>query len=413
MTDHAKNRPPSAAKRWLACPFSATVTPIYERGDTDASNKGDRWHEAMYDRIVFGTLPLDYDPDAADAMEELAEYVIERFKAGGPGTRLYVERRLDIPETGEFGTVDILIVSPLFIEVLDEKSGYIVVEPDHNDQELTYLCGAIAEFGPRPQYRLSIHQPNYDHKDGPLRVWDATEIDVDTHRCAIAESLAAPDFINAGPHCKATYCEHRGACEPFRQYCMDDLALGWHTSELKASSDADLSKALDASDELGGWRTELRAEAMRRIMNMDRDVPGYKVVKGRKQRTVLDAKAVVKSIGQKLGAEWAARLFPDLHWLEPGYLETVLMTGVSEELLKSLGTPKHIEDIIKQYARVSQLKRGEWKSLYTQVVGEYIRETASGLTLERAIDGRPAHRRGGEFGPIQQPPNATNGSTIL
>jgi hypothetical protein len=237
--------------------------------------------------------------------------------------------------------------------------------------------------------------------------------DLATMEYDIHMSLQTPDAVNAGPHCKGTYCEHRGACEAFRQYCMDDLALGWHTSELKAMNDADLSKALDASDELGGWRTELRAEAMRRIMNMDRDVPGYKVVKGRKQRTVLDAKAVVKSIGQKLGAEWAARLFPDLAWLQPGYLEDVLMRGVSEELLKSLGTPKHIEDIIKQYARVSQLKRGEWKSLYTQVVGEYIRETASGLTLERAIDGRPAHRRGAEFGPLQQPPSTPASSTII
>lgn len=403
-TLHAKNRPPSAAKRWLPCPFSATVAPMYPRDDTDASLKGDLWHEHMETRITFGTLPIECDPDAADAMEDLAAYVDMRFKEGGPSAKLYIEQQLDIPETGEFGTADIIIVSDLFLEIDDEKSGYVPVKAEHNDQLMTYLLGAIAKYGARPKYRLGIHQPNFDHIDGPVRYWEPDETDIRIFRLRVKDSIENPDRILAGPHCKETYCEHRGACMAFAAYAKEDLALGWHTSELNAIDDAALSKALDASDELGGWRNEIRAEAMRRIMNMDRKIHGYKVVKGRRSRAVHDANGLVNSVLAALGREWASKLFPDLAWISDLSIER-------EEVLKHLGTPKHIEDVLKQYARQHYLPRNGWKMLYDNIVGEYIRETSNGLTLEKAIDGRPAHKRGSEFG-IIDPANVNKAITL-
>lgn len=404
-TLHAKNRPPSAAHRWLPCPFSATVAPLYPRDETDASLKGDLWHRLMEDRITFGTLPKDCDPDAAEAMEDLADYIGKRFKELGPQTRIYVEQQLDIPETGEFGTADIIIVSPEVLEILDEKSGYVPVEVGYNDQLMTYLLGAIAKYGPRPKYKLGVHQPNFDHVDGPLRFWEPTEDDIMVFRQRVSESIANPDRVSAGPHCKATYCEHRGACAAFAEYARNDLTLGWHTPELKGMDDVLLAKALDASDELGGWRTELRSEAMRRIMNMDRRIHGYKVVKGRRSRTVHDARGLVSSVLAVLGLEWARRLFPDLVWVANLPVER-------EEVLKQIGTPKHIEDVIKQYARQHNLPRNGWKMLYDNVVSEYIREVSNGLTLERAIDGRPAHKRGSEFG-VLDPANASNLPNVI
>lgn len=396
-TAHAKNRPPSAAKCWLPCPFSATVAPLYPRDDTDASLKGDAWHEGMEDLFTLGTLPLACDPDMADALQNFYDYVIGRFKEK-PGGKLYIEERVDIPETGEFGTADIILVWPDEIEVADEKSGYVPVEVEWNDQEMTYLLGVIARFGPREKYRLTIHQPNYDHIDGSLRHWEPTQADVDAHRVRVLWSMESPDHVEAGPHCKEAYCQHRGACKAFNEYVVNDLSLGWHPTELKGMDDATLAKALDASDLAGGYRNELRAEAMRRIMNMDRKIHGYKVVKGRRNRAVLDPLALVKAVRDKLGLEWARRLFPDLSWVQDLPVDR-------EEVLKHLGTPKHIEDVLKQYARQHRLPRGGWKMLYDNVVGQYIRETAEGLTLERAIDGRPAHIRGSEFG-VLGPANA-------
>jgi len=374
---------------------------MYPNEKSEQSLKGDRWHEYMDMLITFGTLPLDCDPNAAEELEVLKEYVYKRVREMGDGTRTFVEKRLDIKETGEFGTADIIIVSPEELEVIDEKSGYVPVHIECNEQLLVYLLGAINLYGTRNKYRITIHQPGYDHVEGPIRSYVVSWEKVQETQDRIKDALNSTDKVAAGPWCKETYCPHRGACAAFHEYTKVSLKLGWHSSEVRSIADSQLALALDASDELGGYRSELRTEAMRRIMNMDREIHGYKVVKGRRSRAVLDERKLVNNVRDRLGVEWAARLFPGLSWARVALEFEIEQGSLSEDLLKCLGSPKQIEDVIKQYARMSAIRvRGGWKNVYEATVGPYIRETASGLTLEKAIDGRPAHKRGSEFDEI-------------
>jgi len=125
---HAKDRPPSAAKRWLSCPYTAQLVQLYPNEQTEASLKGDYWHELMEDTVVFGFTPPHASPDEQEAMEDLLAYVLKRKEAmGGKLVQIYVEQQLDIPETGDFGTADIILVGPSEIEVIDLKSGYVPV----------------------------------------------------------------------------------------------------------------------------------------------------------------------------------------------------------------------------------------------------------------------------------------------
>lgn len=401
MAAHAKNRAPSAAKRWLSCPQSAFIVPMYPNAETEQSLKGDYWHELMESRLLFGTVPSSADPDAAEAMEELAEYVYKRKKE--LGAEMHVEIKLDIPETGEFGTADVVLVSPNWIEIIDEKSGYVPVHVKLNAQMMTYLLGAIARFGERKNYRIGIHQPNYDHIDGPLRFYDVSADDVEWFRREVKYAMDNPDECKAGKHCKDTYCPHRGSCEVFMQYVQQDLLLGWHTSEVRSISDDMLASAMDAADELSGWRNELRGEALKRIINLDRAIPGYKAVKGRKQRTVRSPEQLIDAVRDNLGTEYAVMLFPDLAFAADAVSAGIAKSPKPDFLLKNLGSPKHIEDVIKQYARKMHLPRGGWQSIYANIVGQYINEYAAGLTIEKAIDGRPAHKKGNEFGSLTSP----------
>jgi len=403
-TAHAKNRAPSAAKRWLSCPYSAFIVPMYPNDETDASLKGDYWHEQMEDMVTYGTLPVAIEPDVAEAMSDLYAYVVKRVaEMGGPGkVKIYVEQQLDIPETGEFGTGDIILVSEREIEVIDEKSGYVPVHIRMNPQLLLYLLGAIAKFGTRKKYKLTVHQPNYDHIETAIRSYDATDEDIEWVRREIKYSIDNEDECKAGKHCKETYCPHRGTCQPFMDYVQRDLKLGWHPSEVKGISDEMLSTALDASDELSGWRNELRSEAMRRIVNMDRKIDGYKVVKGRRNRAISSPLQLINSVFEHMGRDWVVMLFPDVsHWISSHGFPI----KAEDKLLGFLGTAKHVENVIKQYARHNSLPRGGWKQIYDNVVGDYIKEHSSGLTLEKAIDGRPAHKRGSEFGSLMPAPS--------
>lgn len=402
---HAKHRPPSAAKRWLSCAASATIAAMYPNESSDASLKGDYEHDVMEDTLRWMIVPPSLEPDLYETMTVLLEYVKKRLTEMGPNTHIMVERTLSIPETGEFGTCDVALISDREIEVIDYKSGWVPVHVRLNPQLMVYLLGIIALHGERKNYKVTVYQPNYDHIDGPMRSDEPTPDDIEWLRGEIKYSMENDDVYTAGKHCKDTYCPHRGACISFAEYTINDAGLGWHTPEVNALSDDLLSEALDHAETLAGYRNELRSEAMRRIINMDRRVNGYKVVKGRKQRTVLEPLKVVEAIGVHLGVNYAMRLFPSLLWAGDYLAEALkgLHGPLSEAILKELGTPKQIEDVIKHYAKDHNLPRGGWKQVYDNVVGEYIRETNGGLTLERAIDGRPAHKKGSEFGALLGP----------
>lgn len=419
---HAKFRAPSSAKRWINCPLSAKIGAMYDRDDTDASLKGTYWHEVMEDTLKFGFVPKNVEPDLDDAMQTLLDYVKRRVAEmravpGAGEVRIFIEKRLDIPCTGEFGTVDVLLVSMVEYEVLDLKAGYVPVDVHKNPQMLNYLDGAIGLFGMRDMYRITIYQPNYDHRDGPIRTYVVSSDDMTRFWQDVEWSMQNPDTCVAGPWCKETYCEHRGACSEFIKYVQDDLALGWYPSEVKGMSDAALAEALDASDQAAGLRNELRAEAMRRIMQMDRKIEGYKVVNGGKQRTIVAPAALVDNVRAIMGVEWAVKLFPTAQWAGEALKNVVASGRYPEDLMKTLGTAKHIENIIREFAKANDLPRGMWKSVYSNVVGAYIRETVEGKTLEKAINGRPAHKRGGEFGslgtPLAQVDTVNKGINVL
>jgi hypothetical protein len=86
-----------------------------------------------------------------------------------------------------------------------------------------------------------------------------------------------------------------------------------------------------------------------------------------------------------MGLEWAFRLFPDAamgnarRYCRRRWVHNQLL---DESVLKCLGTPKHIEDVIKRYARDFNLPRGGWKKVYDNVVGQYIQKSPVVLHLK-------------------------------
>ena len=407
MSAHAKYRAPSAAKRWLACPHSALVAAMYPNEDSDASIKGTIWHEGMESILTFGCLPKDVDPDMGEALETLNDYVLRRIEemGGRSVVKVYIEVQLFIPEIGDVGTPDIVLVGPSEVEIIDLKSGYVAVDVYKNDQMMIYLLGVLAKVGPPDSFkvmRVTIYQPLYDHIDGPLRTYEVTPADLDLLRSDIAISVANEMTITAGPHCKDTYCPHRGACAQFHDYVGVNIGDGWHTSEYKTVTDERLAKALDDAELLAGWRKELRNEAMRRILNHNRTISGYKMVKARKSRTITHPDKLIQNVAANMGMEYAVKMFPDLQWAKAAVMERIALNDF-KDIIGSIGSAKQFEDMVKAYARTHNLPRGAWKNIYDSLAGAYIRETHNGLSLEKAIDGRPTHKRGSEFGTIENP----------
>jgi hypothetical protein len=380
VTAHAKNFPPSAAERWVNCPGSSVAVQLYPNDESDASTKGDYAHDQLETSILFGIMePITEDEDLNENLAGVMEWVAQQRALLGPDCKVYAEQSYDIPETGEFGTADITFVSPTTLHVGDYKNGYVLVDVLRNMQMLCYLLGAIAKYGERSRYLITVLQPNASHIDGPYRTYEVTQADIDWFRGAIADAIANRDKFTAGKHCKKSYCPHRGNCAAFLAYAQTEAADAWYPADVNAMTDEQLAKALDHAEVLHGLRDELRKAAMMRIMQMDRNIAGYKCVKGRRDREFLEYGPVKNVLRDTFAV-------PDhrMHTQQPL-------------------TVKGVEDLIKAWSRDNKLPRGGWKQVWENTLAEHVRENVSGLTLERATDARPAHRRGSEFGSITSP----------
>lgn len=375
---HADRYPPSSAARFIACPGSVDAMPLYPREESEHSDKGDLAHNLLETALLFGIRPNASDPDMNENIELVLDWVAERRAEYGPECIVYAEQRLDIPQTGEFGTSDIIIVAPFMLHIADYKNGYVPVEIHGCEQLLMYLLGAIAKYGTRPHYRITICQPNYNHRDGPIRTIDVSHQEIAEYALKVEYAVISRYFA-AGKHCKKTYCPHRGNCRTFLEWAQTNAADAWFPSDVNALSNDQLSSALDHTDILQGIRDELRKEAMRRILQQDAKIHGYKVVKGRKDRQfVEDGAAVVR--------------------------DTCLQLGATDDDLfeKKFTSVAGVERFIKRIS-ISQ-GRGAWKENYARLIAPHVNEYQAGLALERAIDGRPSHRRGSEFGPLLEAP---------
>jgi hypothetical protein len=375
---HAKLYPPSAGARWLSCSASVDVMPLYVNDESDAALKGEIAHTALENGIFFGVKPNTGDIDTDINIDNVLEHVKSTRATYGDNCQVHVELRYDIPETGEFGTCDITYVSPRVLHIADYKNGFVEVEITLNAQFMLYLCGAIAKFGSRPKYIIEVLQPNYDHIDGPYRRYEVTNKQVEWFRGQVAHAVNTREFI-AGKHCKKTYCKHRGSCATFQLWAKENAADAFFPSEINAMSDDELSQAIDHAEILHGIRDELRKDAMRRIMNMERNIPGYKIAKSRKDRQFRDDAAKVEI--ERLALELGAR---------------------KEDLYEtSFTTVAGVERFYKK--RFRDFGNGAWKKAWDNNVSEYINEFSGGMSLVRASDGRPAHTRGSEFGSLITP----------
>lgn len=393
---HAKHYAPSAAYAWLSCPAYAQVCIHYNDDDTAASTKGDEAHGWLEAALLFGILPDTDDPDMDMNVAEMVAWVKNKRKEYGKHCELYAEQRYDIPETGEFGTGDITFVTPDLIHIADYKNGYVPVDVKMNPQLLLYLCGAIAKFGERKRYLLTVLQPNYDHKDGPIRTYEVTQDNLEWFRQQVAWATAPHNrnLFQAGKHCKTSYCEHRGSCEVFQEWAKDNAADAYYPSEIGGMSNEQLSTALDHSDILQGLRDKLRGEAMRRIMQQDARIQGYKVVRGRKNR----------DFASDHGRAECYKALLDMGYEEKHLVETKThrlggLTIVEQSPLTVVGVERMVKQKFKTFGR------GKWKKVWDEYMQPHVRDYTAGLTLERAIDGRDEHRQGSEFDviPPEQP----------
>lgn len=372
MSDHSVYSP-SSASEWLHCPASAQASSLEDNEDTAENVEGEVAHGLLEDALLFGTQVNHPDIEIVEGVELAVDYAQERLRVYGPECKLYVEKRLAIPGTEVWGTTDNLFVSPRILHVADFKYGWLPVEVDNNKQMLCYLAGAIAEFGPREEYYITVVQPRYPHRDGPIRTYKVTAGDLTEFNRQLEWAIANRDVFNAGKWCK--YCKANGSCKTLADWLKPLLgsAIELDITNRHRVTDTQLAEMLDFLDIVKGWGNGVRAEAFKRALQ-SRKIGGYKIVKGKAERKVTNEAFIAEKF-----EEW----------------------GIPREALyeASLVSPLTIEKQLKATYRGHG--RGVWKQYYDQLTPA-IELVHGGMSLARETDARPQFNKGDEFGQLPE-----------
>ncbi len=221
---------------------------------------------------------------------------------------LYVEIKVSLAsiDAAMFGTSDVVIVSPKHqtIIVLDNKFGAGVrVYACDNPQLILYAIGALDMFGLLGSFNrvvFGVLQPRLEHHDvAELSTEDVAHWRDKLFRGAQATHKPNPP-LHAGEWCK--FCPAQATCPALQEHALAvarDIFSDHGappTVDLQAWPGEGLSKILAQADMIEDYLNAVKAEAYRRLRD-GLDVPGLKLVQGRKVRSWRDQAEIEKWTG--------------------------------------------------------------------------------------------------------------------
>lgn len=333
MAKHAKFSA-SSAHRWVPCPGSIAMCKKAKKTDNEFSMEGTAAHSLGELALTRQARAIDFlghrCPDTrikfTKAMcDDVQIYVdeIHDYLGFDPKPDLLVEERVDyfdalFPgkkrdlENTAFGTSDAIILyeNEDELQVDDLKFGRgVKVDADNNEQMMLYAIGAKMKYSAIANFktaRLVIHQPRLKH----LSEWSVTveELDEFAKKASAAANMALeaeielgimPDdkwqekYLHPGPK-QCQWCPKKGTCPRLANFAastmtgeMEDLdALDITEARLKNFNVRELTPdqlalLMPLTPLFEGWCKSIRG-AVEAHLFAGEDVPGFKIVKGRK-----------------------------------------------------------------------------------------------------------------------------------
>lgn len=320
---------PSSSDRWLACPPSARLNDGAPDEPSEASLTGTLGHELTELQLRHY---LEYDPSMdqiggpghhlksnqyysialEEAVQKCCKYGYERCMAaraqyGKDSVIVLIERRVNlakwVPES--FGSADLVIITPDYVEVIDWKFGSWPVEIKGNSQLRLYGIGVAEAYSVTHDFKkviMTIMQPFV--QDEPQT--DEMELD-DLYRWVRFDVApkAADAFLGIGnfnpgeKQCK--FCAARGSCRA-RAEAQLEMANqqfdggGWSALPGYALlSDKEMAELYPKLDELVRWASDVREMVTAKVMG-GATLPGLKAVAGKTYRVITDPEGAVNKL---------------------------------------------------------------------------------------------------------------------
>ena len=374
----------SGAKKWINCPASARLEETLPDEESAYAAEGTLAHaigelkltklftdKNMTDRAYKTRLnKLTKDPLYQKEMDGYTDQYVDYVTGIAYGFEsapfVVVEQRLDYSDWAPegFGTGDCILIHGSELHVMDFKYGKgVPVSPENNPQMMCYGLGALKAFGtifPVMTVVLHIIQPRINN----LTSWSITRQELtcwgaEVLKPAAEKAYAGGGECNPGSWCDEGFCKLRATCRARaeKHLALMDKAVDPHPTGSTimqlppALSNDEVGAILKDAQFLASWVKKLEAFATDEIA-AGRDIPGWKLVEGRSNRTLTDQE----------------QAFTDLK--DAGYDETLFYDRVPLSLTK-------LEALITKEDKAS-------------ILAKYITKPQGKPTLVPADDKRPA-----------------------
>ena len=292
MTAHASLLRPSSAHRWLHCTASAALEATQPESTSAYADEGSKAHDVAR-QVLTGTDWINITGVDDEMIEVISNYV-EYIRVLAGDNPIAIERRVDFSHiTGQpdsFGTADVVIAAGNELIVVDLKYGKGVrVDADWNEQLLIYALGALEEYSLFAEFdavRVVIVQPRLDHvSEFSISIGELIAFGEKVRETAA--KIAEGDTVYEPSEKTCRFCRAKGTCKALadhvHQVVTDQFQNVEQAAELmpELAEGEDLSRYLGEVDLIETWCKAVREKAYEHLAE-GKDVPGYKLVAGKK-----------------------------------------------------------------------------------------------------------------------------------
>ena len=315
----------SAAHRWLVCTAAPRFEEQFPESTSEYAEEGRLAHAICEIKVLkYFTMQLTpktfttrhnkfkkdpmYNPEMDKTSDLYLEHLKELAMKFDKAPFVAVEVRVDFSDyvPDGFGTCDCAMIGGDTLAITDYKHGKgVPVSAENNPQMKLYALGALKKYeaiygSTIKRVVMTIDQPRLS--DTP----STTEITVDELK-AWGESIKPTaekafrglgEFV-PGEHCR--FCRGKAQCkvrasvntalEEFKDYVPEAKAQPGDN----ILTDAEIGDLLIRGAELVSWYKDLEEYALDATLN-GKEIPGWKAVAGRANRTFTDQDAAIKAI---------------------------------------------------------------------------------------------------------------------